>query len=57
MNKGVMLLREFRYKNATVKIAGEVNLDKIEKATIIFLKNLQRRKNNGDNNKARAIAK
>lgn len=57
MNKGVMLLREFRCKNATVKITGEVNLDKIEEATIIFFKKIQRRKKNGDDNKTRAIVK
>ena len=52
-----MLLREFRCKNATVKITGEVNLDKIEEATIIFLKKLKRRKKNGDDDKTRIIIK
>ena len=43
--------------NASVKITGEVNLDKIEEATIIFLKKLKRRKKNGDDDKTRIIIK
>lgn len=36
-------MREFRYKNATVIVVGEPNLDKIKKATVIFMKRTQRR--------------
>lgn len=40
-------MKEFRYKNATVKVIGEPNLDKIKEATIIFIKSTQRRSKNG----------
>lgn len=49
-------MKEFRYKNATVKVVGEPNLDKIKEATIIFIKSTQRRSKNGFD-KTRAINK
>lgn len=51
-------MKEYKYNNAIIRIRGEVNKEKIEEATIIFLKKADRcRKNkmkeknqNGDNN-------
>lgn len=46
IRQGVVHLREIRYKNATVKITGEVDIEKVKAATIIFFKKVQRRNNN-----------
>lgn len=56
-------MKEYKYNNAIIRIRGEVNKEKIEEATIIFLKKADRcRKNktkeknqNGDNDTPRAI--
>lgn len=40
---------------ATVYIHGKVDKEKIEEATVIFMNKIQRRKNNGYNNKTRDI--
>ena len=53
-------MQEFKYENATIRISGEVNREKIEEATIIFLKKAEQcRKNkrkekhqNGDRDKS-----
>lgn len=51
-------MKEFRYNNATIRIAGEVNREKIEEATIIFMKKVQRsRKKNDNNDQTRTITK
>lgn len=56
-------MEKYRYKNAIIYIRGEVNREKLEEATIIFLKKVDKcRKNkmkeknqNGNNNTSRAV--
>ena len=48
-------MREFRYKNATVIVIGEPNIDKIKKATAIFMKRTQRRSENGNKHSSRVV--
>lgn len=58
-------MKLIRYKNAIIRISGEVDRDKIEKAAIRFIKradlckkNRKERKNqNGNVNSSRAISK
>lgn len=56
-NLEVRTIEEYRYKNAVIRIRGEVRRDEIEKAAIIFMKKyLQRKgKENGNANKTRTI--
>lgn len=44
-----------KYNNATIYIYGEVNREKIEEATIIFMRNIQRSKKHEHDNKTRSI--
>lgn len=39
-------MKKYRYKNATIRVYGEVNRKKIEEATIIFLKKVNKCKKN-----------
>lgn len=49
---------KIKYNNATIYIQGEVDREKIEEATIIFMKKVQRRrKDNGNKNTSGAIRK
>lgn len=48
---------EIKYNNATIYIYGDVNRKTIEEATIIFMNNIQRRNQNGNDNKTRTIKK
>lgn len=62
-HKRVISIEEYKYKNATIRVHGEVNREKIEEATIIFLKKadrcrrnkLKENKQNGNKNTPRAI--
>ena len=46
---------EMKYNNAIINIQGKVDREKVEKATIIFMRNVQRSKKNGNNNTSRTI--
>lgn len=53
-------MKQYRYNNAIINISGEVDRDKIEEATIIFLKkadkcrkNKMKEKNQNGNDKRR----
>lgn len=35
-------MKEFKYENATIRVRGEVNREKIEEATINFLKKAEK---------------
>ena len=39
-------MKEYRYENAIIRIRGEVDREKIEEATIIFLKKAERCRKN-----------
>lgn len=41
-----MRIKEFKYNNAIIRIRGEVNREKIEEATIIFLKKAEQCRKN-----------
>lgn len=48
-------METYRYKNAVINVYGEVDREKIEKATIIFLKKVEasrkrEKRNNGNRN-------
>lgn len=47
IRQGVVLLREIRYKNATVKIKGDVDIEKIKAATVNFFRKVQRSNKDG----------
>ena len=57
IRQGVIHLREIRYKNATVKIKGDVDIDKIKAATIKFFRKVQRSNDKYVSNKTRSISK
>lgn len=42
LSKEVMCLKKIKYKNSTINIVGEADIEKIKQATIIFLKKVQR---------------
>ena len=42
----VIIIEEFKYENAILRISGEVNREKIEEATIIFVKKAEKCKKN-----------
>ena len=46
-----------KHDKAIIYIYGEVNSKKIEEATIEFMTNVQRRNQNGNNDKTRTIKK
>ena len=46
---------KIKYNNATIYVYGEVNREKIEEATIIFMRNIQRRKKDEYDNKTGSI--
>lgn len=46
---------EIKYNNAVVYIYGKVDRNKIEEATIIFMRKVQRSKIDGNNNKTGTI--
>lgn len=51
-------MKQYRYKNAIIRVRGEVNREKIEEATIIFLKKrMQKEKKNGNKDKTGDIKK
>ena len=62
-HKRVISIEEYKYKNAIIRVYGEVNRENIEEATTIFLKKVDRcRRNNrkektqnGNKNTPRAI--
>lgn len=39
-------IKEFKYNNAIIRVRGEVNREKIEEATIIFLKKAEKCRKN-----------
>ena len=41
-----MYIKEFKYNNAIIRMRGEVDREKIEKATIIFMKKAERCRKN-----------
>lgn len=63
MTLEVIAIEEYKYGPATIRVRGEVNREKIEEATIIFLKKAEKcRKNktkgkiqNGDKNTSRVV--
>jgi len=46
---------EIKYSNSVVRIYGKVDRERIENATIAFMRKVQRSKDNGYNNKTRTI--
>lgn len=49
IRQGVIHLREIRYKNATIFITGEPNLEKIKEDTVKFLKRVRVKKTHAYN--------
>lgn len=50
-------MKTFRYKNAIVNMHGKVDREKLEAATIKFMKKVERSKRKNDNeNKTRAVS-
>lgn len=58
-------MKQYKYNNAIINVRGEVNREKIEEATIIFLKKADKcrknkskeKSNNGNENTSRAVGK
>lgn len=51
-------MKEFQYEKAIVRILGTYDPDKLRRATVEFMKKVERsKKENGDNNSSRAISK
>ena len=54
-------MKKVRYKNVTVYISGKVNKEELEKSTMKFIRNVDKRnkntrgKDNGYNNSSRAV--
>lgn len=46
---------EIKYNNATIRIRGEINRTSIEEATVMFMRNVQRSKKHGNNDKTGII--
>lgn len=46
---------EIKYNNSVVRIYGKVDREKIEDATVAFMRKVQRSKDNEYNSKTRAI--
>ena len=46
---------EIKYNNSVVRIYGKVDRERIEDATISFMRKVQRSKDNGNNSKTRTI--
>lgn len=50
-------MKTYKYKNAIINIHGEVDREKLEAATIKFMKKVIRsKKKNGNKNKTRAVS-
>lgn len=54
-------VERYRYKNAIIRMHGDIDIEHIKATTIIFMKKVRTRKtkerNNGDKNKAGAVVK
>ena len=46
---------KIKYNNATIRMNGQVNKEKIKEATIVFMSKYKGVKNNGNNNTSRTI--
>ena len=46
---------EIKHNKATIRISGNVDREKLEKATIIFMSKVMREIQNGNDNKTRTI--
>ena len=46
---------EIKYNNAVIYIYGKADRERIEDATIAFMRKVQRSRNDGNNNKTRII--
>ena len=51
----VMSMKEYRYENAIIRVRGEVNKEKIEEATIIFLKKAAKFRKNKKKEKSQNV--